>query len=437
MASNPIPKIGQNVNSINRLTPSKGIFNSFGVRVADFNNLVDRVNSVITDAGLISVTTNDIADGTATAPSLAFASDTDTGIYSAGANDIGITVGGTLRFDISSTLATLALPISVTNATDSTSGSTGAIYTAGGIGATKAIYSGSTVTGTTSVLTPGVDAIAAGALTIGAATATSVAITPATNVVGNLTVNTNKVSITASSGAAEFLGAVTHPVGAVDTPSITFRGLANSQGFYSVSGTQLGVSTGGALHTLFDGSGIMSDSVRARVEPGTVGAGTVVASSYGDGKNFVTVLTLTNFIVGALAGAAASLGIGNKLYTLPAGSQLVEVTDASIALTAAGTSKTPKLGLGSVIASGAVSVLSGTATFMDYHTQWTAGATDTHAVVADGPVAATAGYGAGIALNSRTSVKDIFFNAADSWAADNTGNLTATGTITIKWSILA
>lgn len=90
-----IPTIGQNVNSINRISVSKGIFNSFGVRVADFNALVDRVNSVISDAGSIVVSVEDLADGTAAAPSLAFADDTDTGIFRSAANKIGFTAGGT------------------------------------------------------------------------------------------------------------------------------------------------------------------------------------------------------------------------------------------------------------------------------------------------------------------------------------------------------
>lgn len=43
------------------------------------------------------------ANGTNSLPSISFTSDLDTGIYRAGANDLGITVGGTLQVEISST----------------------------------------------------------------------------------------------------------------------------------------------------------------------------------------------------------------------------------------------------------------------------------------------------------------------------------------------
>lgn len=47
-------------------------------------------------------------NGTALLPSISFASDPSTGIYRVGASDVGISAGGTLRFDVSTTGATLA-----------------------------------------------------------------------------------------------------------------------------------------------------------------------------------------------------------------------------------------------------------------------------------------------------------------------------------------
>jgi hypothetical protein len=43
----------------------------------------------------------------------------------------------------------------------------------------------------------------------------------------------------------------------------------------------------------------------------------------------------------------------------------------------------------------------------------------------------------GIALNVTGSVKDVFLNSAGTWNANNTGNLTATGTVVLKWTKLA
>lgn len=168
---------------------------------------------------------------------------------------------------------------------------------------------------------------------------------------------------------------------------------------------------------------------------GVAGAATVSVATVGDGRDFTTVLTLTNFIVGALAGAAAALGIGSKVFTFPAGAHIHYVSYMSLGLTAAGTTKTPDLGIGSVIASGAVAVLGGTATFEDYITGQTAA--DIAGTAAVKTSVATAGALTGISINEVGSVKDVFVNAAATWSANNTGNLTASGTITFKWTKLS
>lgn len=48
--------------------------------------------------------------GSATAPALSYSADTNTGMYRIGADDLGFTTGGTLRFDISTTAFTGTLP---------------------------------------------------------------------------------------------------------------------------------------------------------------------------------------------------------------------------------------------------------------------------------------------------------------------------------------
>jgi hypothetical protein len=208
-----------------------GVGNNQFTRASDINPLIDEVNNHETritaiEGGTVTLIDVEVGNGTAAAPSVTFTSDNTTGIYliNPSTHDIGITTNGVLAFDISATTVTSALPIAVTSATDSTSGSTGSIHTAGGLGVTKAIFGGSTITGTTSVLTPGVDAISAGALTIGTATATSVVVTPATTVTGALTA-TGGVLVTAIDKAAAgtiTIGASTATAVTV-TPATTFN----------------------------------------------------------------------------------------------------------------------------------------------------------------------------------------------------------------------
>ena len=102
-----------------------------------------------------------------------------------------------------------------------------------------------------------------------------------------------------------------------------------------------GAQTIAGVKTFSDG--IKSSSSKVATEPGTVGAGTVTAVTYGDGKNFTTVLTLTDFVIGALAGAGAALGIGSTVYTFPAGQHVEEVYSfSSLSLKCAGTAVSTK-----------------------------------------------------------------------------------------------
>lgn len=166
----------------------------------------------------------------------------------------------------------------------------------------------------------------------------------------------------------------------------------------------------------------------------TTPVGTVVINEYGDGRDMTTVLTLTEFIVGALAGAGAALGVGNIVAAFPAGAHLELAYYQSLSFKAAGTAVNTDAGLGSVIATGAVSVLSGTATFEDRLTGQTIATAAGGGAVAAALLGATAGIGTGIALNGASAIKNVFLNAAGTWNANNTGNLTATGTIVIKWT---
>lgn len=163
-------------------------------------------------------------------------------------------------------------------------------------------------------------------------------------------------------------------------------------------------------------------------ETGTSGSGVEVYESNA-GKVRVTELTFTNLVVGSLPGAAVSKAVGVLLYTLPAGVQVTDVTYMSVGFKGAGTANTPDVGIGSTQASGANALLSAAgATTEDYITGQTATNITGTAVVAMSAPGATIGF------NTSAEVKTIYLNAAGAWALDNTGNLTATGKVVIKWS---
>lgn len=167
----------------------------------------------------------------------------------------------------------------------------------------------------------------------------------------------------------------------------------------------------------------------------TTAVGTVAIREFGSDRDKTTELTLTNFIVGALAGGAAALGVGNIVCAFPTGQHFEIVASLSaLVLKCAGTAVATDTGLGSVIATGVVSVLSGTATFEDRLTGQTISTAAGGGAAVSALTAATAGIGTGIALNVAASVKNVFLNSAGTWNANNTGNLTASGKIVLKWT---
>lgn len=160
---------------------------------------------------------------------------------------------------------------------------------------------------------------------------------------------------------------------------------------------------------------------------GTANTG-VTAVERGDGRQHQTVLTFTNLAIGSSVGAA-NLAFGKLLYTLPAGVQNYKVAYMNVTLT--GTvnivADTPDVGIGTVIGSGAVAVLGGTATFEDIITGQTSGAIDgTNAIIANDNT---------VDLFRLTGdAKTVHLNVADGWAG--AGDVTATGTIVLEWSTI-
>lgn len=166
---------------------------------------------------------------------------------------------------------------------------------------------------------------------------------------------------------------------------------------------------------------------------GNLGAATAAYVSnveeIGDKRSHTTVLTLTGALP-AIAGGA-SLGVGRLLYTFPAGAIVVQSAYMSVAITQTQgniTADTPEVGLGTVIASGAVAVLSGTATFENILTGQVAAdcnGTATVKTVADQ-----------VLVIETAGAHSVYLNVADGWAASGDTAAIISGTVVLKWSNL-
>ena len=167
---------------------------------------------------------------------------------------------------------------------------------------------------------------------------------------------------------------------------------------------------------------------------GTPGVG-VSAKELGTGYDHTTVLTLgTGCVLPAIAGGA-SLGVGTLIYTLPAGVQAYWLAYMSVGITQTQghiNSNTPNVGLGTVVASGAISVLSGTGTFQDIMAGTNAAnCTGTPTVNTAAPTAAAT------LIRNAAAAKTVFFNAAAAWAASGDPAAILTGTVVLAWQTMA
>ncbi len=155
----------------------------------------------------------------------------------------------------------------------------------------------------------------------------------------------------------------------------------------------------------------------------------VTAFEYGDARRRITKLSFTNLAIGN-SGGAANLAIGKLLYTLPAGAIVVKAAHMSIALSGAGSTidtDTPDGGIGTVIGSGVVAVLGGTATFENILTGQTFN--DVNAT------AETFAVSNQVLTIQSADAHTVYFNLADGWAG--AADITATGTVTIEWVLLS
>lgn len=158
-------------------------------------------------------------------------------------------------------------------------------------------------------------------------------------------------------------------------------------------------------------------------------SGVTLESNVTKSNVYVTKITLaaTTFAV-----ANASLGFGKKLFTFPKGN--VHVLAAHLDLTyASSVANTIQadIGIGTVIASGVVAVLSGTATFEDIIDGITA--TAFNGVTA---VNYEANKTAEVDIKDGASTaKAAHLNVAGAWTGV-TGDLTYSGVVTLIWAIV-
>lgn len=160
----------------------------------------------------------------------------------------------------------------------------------------------------------------------------------------------------------------------------------------------------------------------------TPATGTITVNETGVDSSRITTIDIADLSL--IATTNASKGDGKLIYTFPAGNIIVK--SASIALGIIGTASlnaadTPDLGLGTVVATGAVAVLSGTATFENIMTGQTVSACDNTVQIASVntilPIAAA-------------SAHTVYLNIADGWAGVDAG-MKATGRVVLEWQYMS
>ena len=177
------------------------------------------------------------------------------------------------------------------------------------------------------------------------------------------------------------------------------------------------------------GATTMTGNILTEQNVGTVGTGTT-AVEIGNGNSHITTLTVAGVLPAITGGVDQATGL--LLYTFPAGAIIVNHAYISMAVTqSAGniTADTPEVGLGTVIGTGAVAVLS--TTFEDIITgQVAADCNGTATVKTAIPTAAVP------FVIEAAAAHTIHFNVADGFAASGDAAATVAGTVVIDWSFV-
>jgi hypothetical protein len=158
------------------------------------------------------------------------------------------------------------------------------------------------------------------------------------------------------------------------------------------------------------------------VNVGTVGTG-VTAQEYGDATHHLTVLT----IAATSPAVVGTLGVGNLIYTFPAGAIIIHGGDLKVGVdgVTGNHANANEIGVGTVICSGAVSVNSGTATFENIITS---------AVAACAGVVVPSTSAAQLAI-ATSDAHTAYLNVAATYTGADPGMALA-GTVVLEWTYL-
>lgn len=199
-----------------------------------------------------------------------------------------------------------------------------------------------------------------------------------------------------------------------------------------------GVTVDGVL--LKDGA-VTTSAVLRSTAFGTAAAN-VTTLEYSDGRHVTTTLSFTDLVLGApTVGGNSAHGVLLHTLSTTAVSHVVKAIAVQVGLTVGTvTTDTPDVGLGTVIATGAVATLDGTPAFEDIITGQTwdkalDGTVDHFAFLPGGGIATEATVVP--IINAAGSATAIYLNVASGWAAGVTGNLTASGIVVIEYLIMA
>ena len=256
--------------------------------------------STLSVAGTFAVSgVQTLGDGTAAAPALAFTSDTDTGLYRVGANNMGVGVSGTTVMDWNQT-STDANALPITNI-----GNAGTDFSAtGGLTLADALTvssGGATVTAGGLTVTAGGATVTAGGLTV---TAGSTALN------GGLTMDGTAFTVADTSGNVK-TGGTLNTVGAASLASAVITGSATVGGGYGSTGCTL--STAGAIQcddAATFGTGLTVTSGGATVTAGgaTVTAGGLTVTAGSTALNGGLTMDGTAFTVADTSGNVRTAG---------------------------------------------------------------------------------------------------------------------------------
>lgn len=171
--------------------------------------------------------------------------------------------------------------------------------------------------------------------------------------------------------------------------------------------------------------------LKTKFNVGSVSSDGISKQEFGDGYNHTTILTI-NKIDAILSGDAAALSSGYLIYTFPAGEIVVNSSKMSMAITATAEQVADQadVGLGTTIGSGVNALLSAVDAAAENVI------TGTTAANANGtPTVLTVGTQLVIAAAGDHT---LYFNIADTWADDTSGDLTVdiAGTVIVNWSFM-